>query len=532
MPIQAGVSSLAPITAEELAALIAERDALERLKALQRQLFAAKSEARGTDQKDLFLNEAEALAPTDQTPPAETNEEESTPVAGHQRKKRGRKPLDPALPREIVRHELPEAERVCAHDGHALVEIGAEVSEQMDVIPEQVRVLQHHRIEYACPCCDQSLKVASTPARIIPRGLLTEQAQAWIITGKYQFGMPLYRTAALLRRFGGDIASNTLAAGVVRIGRAVQPVINLLRDHLLDSELIYGDETTVQVLKEPGRKAQTKSYMWAQMNGAGLPVRLFAYAPGRGAVHAEKLYAGIRPGTTLITDGYEVYNGIAKAGGLTHLGCWVHARRPFIKAEETITKATRTPDQVATRFVRLIGKLYRAEALAKDWTPARQLRSRYSAAVVREIERLLLTHLHAVAPSSLLGEALHYLHGQWPKLVRFLDNGAWPLDPNPVENAIRPFVVGRRRWLFADTVGGANASANLYSLIETAKANNIEPYRYLVALFKRLPLAQTADDYEALLPWNIEFGAQLTDLRRSVPMPRARAWFIDGLQPI
>lgn len=525
MVIQPGVSSLAvPITAEELAALIAERDALagalrvataerdlaqQRLRSLQRQLFAAKSEARSIDQKDLFLNEAEALAPTDQTPPAETGEEASTPVAGHQRKKRGRKPLDPALPREIVRHELPEAERVCAHDGHTLVEIGAEISEQMDVIPEQVRVLQHHRIKYACPCCDQSLKVAPTPARIIARGLLTERAQAWIITGKYQFGMPLYRTGALLRRFGGDIASNTLAAGVVRIGRAVQPVINLLRDHLLDSELIYGDETTVQVLKEPGRKAQTKSYMWAQMNGTGPPVRLFAYAPGRGAVHAEKLYAGIRAGTALVTDGYEVYNGIAKAGGLTHLGCWVHARRPFIKAEEAIPKAARSPTQLTSRFVRLIGKLYRAEALAKDWTPAHRLRlrSRYSAAVVREIERLLLMHLHSVAPSSLLGEALHYLHGQWPKLVRFLQNGTWPLDSNPVENAIRPFVVGRRSWLFADTVGGANASANLYSLIETAKANNIEPYRYLVALFKKLPLAQTADDYEALLPWNIELGA-------------------------
>ena len=307
------------------------------------------------------------------------------------------------------------------------------------------------------------------------------------------------------------MASNTLVAGVVRIGQAVQPVINLLRDHLLDSDLVYGDETTVQVLKEPGRKAQTKSYMWAQINGPGTgpPVRLFAYAPGRGTVHAEKLYAGIRPDAALVTDGYEVYNGIARAGGLTHLGCWVHARRPFIEAEEALPKAARSPDQIASRFVRLIGKLYRAEALAKDWKSARRLRLRVrcSAGVVREIERLLLAHLHAVAPSSLLGEALHYLHGQWPKLVRFLENGAWPLDSNPVENAIRPFVVGRRSWLFADTVGGANASANLYSLIETAKANGIEPYGYLVALFRKLPLAKTVDDYEALLPWNIELGA-------------------------
>ena len=492
----------------ELRVVTTERDmALERLRALQRSLFAAKSEARGSEQKDMFLNEAEALAPTDQTPPVESGEEGSTMVAGHKRKKRGRKPLDPALPREVIRHELPESDRVCAHDGHALVEIGAEISEQIDVIPEQVRVLQHHRIKYACPCCDLSLKVAPVPARIIPRGLLSDAAQAWIITGKYQFGMPLYRTAALLRRFGGDLASNTLAAGVVRIGQAVQPVINLMRDHLLDSDLVYGDETTVQVLKEPGRKAQTKSYMWAQMNGAGTgpPVRLFAYAPGRGGVHAEKLYAGMRQGAVLMSDGYEVYNGIAAAHGLTHLGCWAHARRPFIEAEEAIPKAARSPDQLAPRFIRLIAKLYRAEALAKDWTPERRqrMRARYSTAVLGEIELLLLTHLHAVAPSSLLGKALHYLHGQWPKLVRFVDNGAWPLDSNPVENAIRPFVVGRRGWLFADTVSGANASANLYSLIETAKANGIEPYRYLVELFRRLPLAQTADDYEALLPWKI-----------------------------
>ena len=490
----------------ELRVTRTERDlALEQLRALQRKLFAAKSEARGTLQKDLFFNEAEALAPTPATSPAEMIEEASTPVAGHQRKKRGRKPLDPALPRTVVRHELPESERVCAHDGHTLVEIGAEVSERLDIIPEQVRVLQHQRIKYACPCCDQGLLVAPVPARIIPRGLLSEAAQAWVITSKYQFGLPLYRQAVLLKRFGGDLANNTLAAGVIRIGQAVQPVINLLRDHLLDSELIYADETPVQVLKEPGRPAQAKSYLWAQMSGTGPPVRLFAYAPGRGSEHAGRLFAGCRPGAALASDGYEVYNGVAKAHGLIHLGCWAHARRRFIEAEAALPKSMRSPDQLASRFIRHIARLYGAEKRASLWTPQRRqrLRARYSAAVLREIERLLLTHLHTTTPSSLLGKALHYLHGQWPKLVRFQDSGTWPLDTNAVENAIRPFVVGRKSWLFADTVAGANASANLYSLIETAKANGVEPYAYLVTLFKRLPLACTVDDFEALLPWNL-----------------------------
>jgi transposase len=482
----------------------AERDlAEERLRAYRRELFGAKSEARDADQLGLF-NEAEALAPAGTQPAQEDTP--ATPVAAHARKKRGRRPLDPNLPRDVVRHELPESERFCANDGHALVEIGVETSEQIDVIPEQVRVVQHQRVKYACPCCDLGMKVAPAPARIIPRGLFTESALAWIATGKYQFGMPLYRQAVLLRRFGGDISSNTVAAGMVRVGLSVQPVINLMRDALLDCDLLYCDETTFQVLKEPGRRPQTKSYLWAQMNGgAGPPIRLFTYLPGRGGEHARNLFAGVGPGTVLMTDGYALYDGIAHDYQLVHLGCWSHARRGFIKAEDAIPKAVRSPDQLATRFVRLIAKLYAAEARSAHWDAARRwrLRRRYSARVLDLIKKLLIAHRDTVVPGSLLGKALQYLHGQWPKLVRYVENGEWPISNNPCENAIRPFVIGRRGWLFSDTVDGANASANLYSLVETCKANGIDPYRYLAWLFKKLPLATTVDDYDALLPWNM-----------------------------
>ncbi len=509
------------IATEEFNALIAERDTLrgelrvvtverdllqERVKAFLRKLFIAKSEARGTHQKDLFLNEAEALAPTSATPTAKEEEPDAViEVAGHQRKTRGRKPLDPALPREIIRHELPAAERTCPHDGSELVEIGVETSEQLDIIPQQVRVLQHQRVKYACPCCDQGIKVTPAQARIIPKGLLTEAALAWVVTSKYQDALPLYRQAALLGRFGGDLSRNTLAASVVRVGEAVQPVINLLRDRLLDSDLIFGDETVIQVLKEPGRAAQTKSYLWAQMNGTGPPVRLFGYQPGRGGTHASDLYAGIRQGVALMTDGYEVYNGIARTHALVHLGCWAHCRRYFIEAEAALPRQARSPEQPATQFIAAIAELYAVESRAKEMTPVErgQLRDTHSRPVIVKIRDLLLSHLHSVAPNSLLGKALHYMEGQWPKLNRFVENGAWPIDNNPCENAIRPFVVGRRNWLFADTVGGAHASANLYSLIETCKANAVDPYRYLVALFQALPLAKTAEDYEALLPWCI-----------------------------
>lgn len=344
--------------AQQLRVVTVERDLLkERVDAFLQRLYAAKSEVRSHPaQRDLFLNEAEALAPN-ATPVAEEATPAAVDVAGHRRQKRGRKPLDPALPREIVRHELPEAERICAHDGSRLVEIGTEISEQLDIVPQQMRVVQHHRVKYACPCCDNSIRVTPAPARIIPKGLLTEASLAWVATAKYQDGLPLYRQAALLSRFGGDLSRTTLAASMVRVGHAVQPIINLLRDHLLEADLILGDETGVQVLKESGRAAQSKSYLWAQMTGSGPPIRLFSYTPGRGANHAQPLYEGLKPGAVLMSDGYEVYNRIAATCCAVHLGCWAHARRYFIEAEAVIPKAARGPEQPATQFIAAMGEL-------------------------------------------------------------------------------------------------------------------------------------------------------------------------------
>ena len=487
----------------ELRVVRTERDLLkERLNTFLRRLFAAKSEVRGSEQKDLFFNEAESLAPT--LPAVE----DKVKVPAHSRAKRGRKPLDPALPREVVRHELSAAERICPHDGAELTEIGVEASEQLDIVPAQVRVIRHERVKYACPCCDQGLRIAPAPARLIPKGLLTEAALAWVITSKYQDGLPLYRQAALLGRFGGELSRNTLAGSVVRAGSAVQPIINLMRDQLLDAELIHGDETELQVLKEPGRAAQRKSYLWAQMSGSDPPIRLFTYAASRSAQTACQLFAGAHG--ALITDGYEVYAKVAQSGGLLHLGCWAHTRRRFVEAEAALPKAARTPEQPATQFLTAIGELYAVEAAARELKLDERLRMRQerSRPLLDRIQTLLLAHLHNVMPGSLLGKALHYLSEQWPKLVRFVDDGRYPIDNNACENAIRPFVVGRRNWLFADTVGGAKASANLYSLIETAKANGTDPYRYLCTLFQALPNATRLEDYEALLPWRVALPTQ------------------------
>ena len=502
----------------ELRVVRTERDLLkEQLNRFKRQLFDAKSEVSAAHQKDLFFNEAEIEGVQAQPAAAET-EDDKVEVPAHQRTKRGRKPLDPALPRDVRRHELPEDERVCPHDGAALREIGVEVSEQMDVIPQQVRVIRHERVKYACPCCDGGLRLAAKPPQVIPKGLLSEAALAWVITSKYLDGLPLYRQAALLGRFmgrfgGTELSRNTLAASVVRVGQATQPVINLLRDALLDSFIVHGDETEVQVLKEPGRKAQAKSYMWVQMNqasgadGTGPPIRLFGYSPSRSTHSARTLYEGMRPGGVLMSDGYEPYAAIAEQHRLVHLGCWAHCRRYFNDALQAMPKDKRGPEQLPAQFIELIGRLYKVEADARrdqlDAQALQQRRTQHSKPVLEQIEALALQHLHGVLPGSLLGKALHYVTAQWPKLVRYVDDGRYPIDNNACENAIRPFVVGRRNWLFADTVGGANASANLYSLLQTCVANGIDGYRYLSALLVALPKAKTVEDYEALLPWRL-----------------------------
>lgn len=509
----------------ELRLTRAERDLLkEQLSKFKRQLFAASSEIAGEHQKDMFFNEAESLGAQAEPAAEESdsddigNDDDKVDVPGHKRTKRGRKPLDPNLPREVLRHELPEDERVCPHDGAALREIGVVVSEQMDIIPQQVRVIRHERVKYACPCCDGGIRLAARPAQIIPKGLFSESALAWIATSKYLDGLPLYRQSVLLGRFGGtDISRNTLCASMVRSGEATQPVVNLLRDELLDSPLIFGDETELQVLKEPGRTAQAKSYMWAQMtdgsgyDGTGPPIRLFTYAPSRSTKTAMALYAGIREGAVLMTDGYDVYNAVADTQRLVHLGCWTHCRRYFHEALGALPKDRRGPDQLAAQFITLIGKLYQVESQARqDGVDAAELgrrRQRDSAPVLAAIEALLLANLHAVLPKSLLGQALHYLSSQWSKLKRYVEDGRYSIDNNVQENAIRPFCVGRRNWLFADTVEGANASANLYSLLQTCKVNGIDGYRYLRALFAALPNAKTVDDYAALLPWRIDLSA-------------------------
>jgi len=457
--------------------------------------YAASSEKLSPDQIRLF-DEAEA-----ETQTAAPAEDETVTVPAHARRKRGRKKLPEALPRVEVIHELPDSERVCPHDGNPLTEIGAVTSEQLDIIPAKIQVIRHIRKQYACRC-GQCIKTAVLPPQPIPKSLASPGLLAHITVSKYQDALPLYRQEAILQRIGVDLPRATLANWMIQAGTLIQPLINLLRDRLLASDILQMDETPVQVLKEPGKTAQSKSYLWLQRGGPpSQPVVLYDYDPGRGAEVPKRLLAGFKG--YLQTDGYDGYNAVVVVNALTHVGCMAHARRKFSEAVKAQDK--KKPGGNAHVGLALIRKLYRVEKQARKLTPEarHEHRQRHARPILDELRSWLDEALPQVPPTSATGKALNYLHNEWDKLIRYLDDGRLEIDNNRAENAIRPFVVGRKNWLFSASVKGVKASANLYSLIETAKANSLEPYAYLRYLFTELPKAETVEAIEALLPGNL-----------------------------
>jgi transposase len=455
--------------------------------------YAASSEKLSPDQIRLF---DEAEAETQTVAPAE---DETVSVPAHTRRKRGRKKLPEALPRVEVIHELPAHERICPHDGNPLAEIGAATSEQLDIIPAKIQVIRHIRKQYACSC-GQCIKTAALPPQPIPKSLASPGLLAHITVSKYQDALPLYRQEAILSRIGVELPRATLANWMIQAGTLIQPLINLLRDRLLAYDILQMDETPVQVLREPGKTAQSKSYLWLQRGGPPeQPVVLYDYDPGRGAGVPKRLLDGFTG--YLQTDGYAGYNAVVAVNNLTHVGCMAHARRKFSEA----VKAQGKKEGKAHRGLALIRKLYRVEKQARTLTPEDRHahRQRHARPILDELRGWLDEALVQVPPTSATGKALNYLHNEWGKLIRYLDDGRLEIDNNGAENAIRPFVVGRKNWLFSASVKGVKASANLYSLIETAKANGLEPYTYLRHLFTELPKAGSIDAIEALLPDNL-----------------------------
>jgi transposase len=476
----------------------------EELASLRSRFFGRSSESfNEEEQRQLRLfDEAEAAVQETET---STEQPPLVHIPEHTRGRAKRRPLPEDLPREEVVIDIPEEDKRCGC-GAELARIGEEVSEKLDVIPPRVRVIRTIRPKYACHACEGSadeekpaVRTAAMPPAMIDKGIATAGLLAFIVTGKFCDSLPLYRQEKQFARIGVELSRRTMADWMIAVAEVCSPVLKALEGRLRSGPLLQLDETTVQVMDEPGRENTARSYMWVARGGAAeTPVILYRYEPSRGADVARQIigdYSGY-----LQTDGYDAYDVACRdRQDLVHVGCWAHARRKFFEAKKN-SKKTGSADMALS----MIASLYKAEAQRDNYEDSQAFavaRRQEVEPVLEKLRDWLDTRNEQVPPATLLGKAIGYALAQWPKLIRYLEHPAMSPDTNACEQAIRPFVLGRKNWLFSGSPRGATASATLFSIVETAKANGHDPYWYLRRLFEELPAAKTEEQILALTPF-------------------------------
>ena len=471
----------------------------EMVRFLKHQKYSASSEKYVDDnpQGHLF-DEASLPANLEEI---EASEEDIT-IPAHQRKKPGKKGINKDLPRERIIYDLSDEEKVC-DCGHALNHIGEDITEQLDIIPAQIKVLQHVCKKYACHHCEDKIITAKKPTQPIPKSIASPGLLAHVLTSKFQYHLPLYRQESMLKGLGVDIARNTLSLWVIRCALLLQPLVNLLQDKILAYDIAYSDETTLQVLKEKNRRAESTSYLWAF--GGGPPDEfcyIYQYHPGRSHSIAHDFFEGFKG--YLHCDGYQAYDTLtAKNNQIIQVGCWYHARRKFADSAKVSKKSG-----MAHWFLKQIQQLSKIEKYLAESKLSTEASKAYrlskATPILNKIKAQLDKSQASAPPDSLLGKAIRYTQNQWLKLQKYLDDGRLEISNNRMERAIKPFAVGRKNWLFANSVDGARAAATIFSLVETCKAHEISVYHWLRYVLTRLPNAKTVEEIEVLLPFHFK----------------------------
>ena len=468
----------------------------EYLRLTRRKQFSPSSEVN-KQQGELF-DEVELTA-------SETAAETTPSKPAPARKKGGRKGLSKNIPREQIYINLTDEEKAGAIDTFYVV-----AKEELDKVPPRVRVLEYLQEKAVFKEGGKRvIKAAEMPRHPLGKTIASTNLLAHIIIAKYMDALPLYRQERILSRYGGQISRATMAGWLIRLAVPLQPLVNLLWDHQLGHHYIQMDETRVQVLKQKGYLPTGNKYMWVSRGGPpGQPSILFTYDPSRGKEVPARLLEGFEG--TLQSDGYSGYDLTCRSDKITRIGCWDHARRKFKDAQDANPK-TRNKALGATlsdQAIKKIRALYAIEKSLKAQTaPPEEIyrvRQEKSKPLLIELKQWADENRHKVPKDSLTGKAFTYLCNQWPTLIGYCEDGQLHISNILAENAIRPFAIGRKNWLFADTPKGAKASALYYSLIETAKANGLDPFDYLRTMLKQLPYATTVEEMEALLPWNIK----------------------------
>jgi len=420
------------------------------------------------------------------------------------RKKGGRKKPPADLPRVRVEHDIDELDKICSCgcEMHVMKEI---VSEQYDIVPARFQVIENVRFQYGCRCGEKPKTTALTPF-ILPRTQVTASFLATIAVQKFEDALPLHRQAKIYKnRFGVPFTDTTLSNWMINASKKLEPFVERLKERLLENEYIQADETTLQVLKEENRKATQKSYIWLSVGMDKHKVVYMHYANNRSGQTASNLLNGFNG--YLQTDGYAGYNQVVRDENITQLACWAHARRKFADIIKSGTSDEESKD-LANDAIVLIKKLYKIEKEIKDDPPDKKqlIRKERSKPIINTIRAWLdANFFKAQKHGGTIAKAFVYLNNQFAKLCVYLTDGKLNIDNNGAENHVRPIALGRKNWLFATSVKGAYAIATWYSIIETAKANGLEPYFYLKYLLTQFPIWQSEEkDIDGLLPWNVD----------------------------
>ena len=449
----------------------------------------------------LLFNEAELIEDIDEKP-AETTVKELT-----RKEKTG---CFDKLPENVetytVEHELSEEERKCPECGEEMKVIGKKVTKHLEMIPAQVRIREDVYYTYTCKKCHENAAdtpVVETPQPnpVIKGSFASAEAIAHLMTQKFVMHSPLYRQEQELKQKGIELTRQTMSNWFITASKLwLESLYDRLKEQLVKESVLHADETTLRVLRTKEKPTATKSYMWLYRTSgcAENQIVLYDYQPNRKAENAEKYLEDFKG--YLHTDGYKAYRSI---DNVTIVGCWAHARRRFCEALEVLPEEQRKGSTAAIGLD-YCGKLYAIEKKMKDESPEDRLKERQ-----KQTKPLLdaffawAKSLRNIAPKSKLGKAVNYLIEEEPYLRRYIEDGRLEIDNNRAERSIKPFVIGRKNWLFANTPSGAKASATAFSIIETAKENNLDPYEYLKYVFTKAPNMENSESIDILLPWNV-----------------------------
>lgn len=501
---------------EELAAVKAERDRLvEMVRLANQRFFGCRSEKVVPDQLSLF-NDMEAAA--DDSAP------EPEPGPSKPRRRGGKRRIDfSKLEQVVVRHELPEGERGCPECGGPLEEFKVEVTYSLRMVPAHLVAERNERAVYRCPaCCAANAAGEDAPAPIvrapmpampIKGSFATPSLIAYVLNGKYSNALPLYRMERDFECLGAPISRQNMANWAMRAWELwLSRLRARMKELLLQGDIVHADETEVQVLREPGREAKCKSRMWLFAAPAcDRPIFIYEYNPTRSGKVAEGFLRGWSG--WLVTDGYRPYFTLENGGKIENVACMVHIRRRFAEIVKSVGGDAKAEAacSVALAARRRIDAMFAADssfdgmAAAGDFEGRRLGRNRDLKPLMEDFSTWAQARRAEASPRMALDKALRYAVDYWPYAMNALGDGRLELDNNLAERAIKPFVIGRKNFLFSDTPRGAEASAGIYSVVTTAKANGLNPRKYLEWLLMEMPNAEDPGDpayLDTLMPWS------------------------------